>query len=178
MPTRPTPRKYSPIRHCPDYRGAKKPNRIQHSPPTHVVAPQFTKCHVLYRKRKHPTTRSTQQHARVSEQAEPKNALLRQRTPFRSSSKARTTDERKNHEAGRRKQRTPDRSGTAQRHAPSRHTKRHNNDSRKSRAARGKRRSTADMIHRNGRKNNRRGIGVGAEGASLEGKYMGVLVYE
>ena len=71
MPTRPTPRKYSPIRHCPEYRGGK-PNRIQHSPPTHVVAPQFTKCHVLYQKRKRPTTRSTQQHARVSAPAEPK----------------------------------------------------------------------------------------------------------
>ena len=32
------------------------------------------------------------------------------------------------------------------------------------------------MDHRNGRKKHPGGIGVGAEGASLEGKYIGVLV--
>ena len=32
------------------------------------------------------------------------------------------------------------------------------------------------MILATDEKNNRRGIGVGAEGASLEGKYIGVLV--
>ena len=133
MPTRPTPRKYSPIRHCPEYRG-RKPNRIQHSPPTHVVAPQFTSATFCTEKRKHPTTPSTQTPARVSEQAEPKNALLRQRTPFRSSSKARTTDERKNHEAVR--SCTVDWSGRAHRRAPP-GTRKHNTDSRKSRTARG-----------------------------------------